>query len=578
MGNRESLPRLRPRRAFGSVKVAVVKRPELFLVGLIVLAIAWVTLVPLFMLIWRTIWVDGALDLQPFLEAAQRPGAAGMLRNSLVFAAGATAVSLTIGTVLAYLAVRTNVPFKGLVFAASVVPLITPGVLYTISFIYIFSPRVGLINHWLEPVFGSRVIDVYSLTGMVLVEGLHLAPLVFLLMYASFKSTDPSLEESALMSGASRLAVARRITLPLARPAIYAAILVMVVRGLESFEVPALIGMPNGTMVLTSEIWRALSVFPKDESSAGVYSIALLALILVGVFWQSRLTRRNQGAFETISGKAFRARQMDLARWRWPAALVVLLYFFVAVVLPFFVMIYASMQEFYEQPSWSTISHPTFDNYLAVFRDPATLRGFQNSVILAIGAATAIMLFMAVASWIVVRSNVRGGWMIDAIAFIPLTIPGLVLGLALLFIYLRLPIAVYGTLWLLFIAYFTRFMPYGMRYASASIVQISGELEESAKICGASWFQIFKRIIMPLMMPGLLAGWIYIVTVSLRELSTSILLYSPGTEVLSVQIWKIWENGEFTVLSALGVVMIVLTLVLVGIAAKLGGRIGIRGI
>jgi iron(III) transport system permease protein len=186
------------------------------------------------------------------------------------------------------------------------------------------------------------------------------------------------------------------------------------------------------------------------------------------------------------------------------------------------------------------------------------------------------MLLMAVASWLVVRTKLPGRWLIDNLSFIPVTIPGLVLGVALLSVYLRTSVPIYGTLWILFIAYLTRYMPYGMRYASTSMFQIGRELEESAQMSGAGWWQIFRRIVLPLLAPGFVAGWIYIVIVSVRELGSSVLLYSPGKEVLSIVIWEQWRNGQLGELAALGIMMVGALMVLVAVAYKLGARVGVR--
>ena len=199
-----------------------------------------------------------------------------------------------------------------------------------------------------------------------------------------------------------------------------------------------------------------------------------------------------------------------------------------------------------------------------------------NSLYVGIGAATAVMFLAAIASWVVVRTRLRGRWLIDNLAFLPLTIPGLVLGVALLTIYLRVPIGIYGTLWILFMAYMTRYMPYGMRYASTSMFQIGRELEESAQMSGAGWWHTFRRVVLPLLTPGLVAGWIYIVIVSFRELGSSVLLYSPGKEVLSIVIWEQWRDGLLTEVAALGVMLIGALIVLVAVAYKLGARIGVK--
>jgi iron(III) transport system permease protein len=386
---------------------------------------------------------------------------------------------------------------------------------------------------------------------------------------------DPALEESALMSGARLSTVFRRVTLPLVRPALFASILVMAVRTLEAFEVPALLGIPEGLWVFTSRIWRVLNAFPPKYGQAGAYAMSLLVLTSIGVFWHSRLSKRAK-TFQTVTGKGFRPRPIELGRWRWPATGLIVGYFVFAVAAPLLILIYASTQQFYAVPTAETLSNMTLENYRYTFSSTGTLVALKNSLFLGVAAATLVMLVMAVASWLVVRTKLPGRWMVDNLAFLPLVVPGLVMGVALLFVYLRFPIPIYGTIWILLLAYFTRYMPYGMRYSSSSMYQISNELEECAQTSGASWFQSFRRILLPLLMPGLIAGWIYILTVSVRELSSSILLYTPGNEVLAIRIWEQYQNGQFTELAALGVVMVAILVALVAIAYKLGAKIGVK--
>jgi iron(III) transport system permease protein len=546
------------------------------IVVVVVAAIAYLALVPLGFLVWETFFEDGALTLDRFREAYAAVGLGEMLRNSLLFALGTTVFAVTLGTLLAYLIVRTDVPFKPLMFAASLVPLIIPGILHTIAWIFLASPEIGVVNRWfISPVFGGRSFDIFSLWGMILVEGLHLAPLVFLLMVAALRSMDPALEESAIMSGAPLRTVFRRITIPLVRPALYASILIMAVRAIEAFEVPALLGMPKGVWVFTSRIWRVLNALEPNYGQAGAYAMTLLVLTSIGVFWQTRLSKRGK-AYQTVTGKGFRPRPVQLGVWRWPATVLILAYFFVAVVMPLGIVAYASTQRFYSPPSRAQLEFVTLENYRAIFEHDDVKHAIVNSAVLGVGSATTVMLFMAVAAWLVVRTRLPGRWMVDNLAFLPLVIPGLVLGVALLFVYLRVPLPIYGTLWILFIAYFTRYMPYGMRYASTSMYQIGRELEESAMTSGAGWWQTFRRVIIPLLGPGLVAGWIYIVVVSVRELSSSILLYSPGNEVLSIVIWEQYSNGDLTELSALGMLMVGSLVLLVTVAYKLGARIGVR--
>jgi iron(III) transport system permease protein len=543
----------------------------------VVAVLGFLTIVPLGFLIWQTFTEDGVLTFDAVARAYSASSLGDMALSSIAFAIGTAAIAVTLGTVLSYLVVRSDMPFKGTLFVVALTPLVIPGVLHTIAWIFLTNPRVGPINQLLGLLPGGPAIDIFSIWGMIWVEGLHLTPLVFLLMAAAFRSMDPSLEESALSAGAALPRVVTKITLPLVKPALFASILITVIRALEAFEVPALLGIPRGIWVFTSRIWRALEGVPSDFGLAGAFSISLLLITAVLVYLYTRLGRSGQ-RYQTVTGKGFRPRVVSLGRWKAPAVAFSIGYVIVAVVLPLLNLIYISTQRFYAAPSLETIANATLDNYRYTFTHPQVLRAFGNSMLLGIGAATGLMLLTAVASWLVVRSRARGRWLVDHLASTPLVIPGLVVGVALLVVYLRVPIPIYGTLWILFIAYLTRYIPYGMRYSSASMYQVGSELEESAHVSGAGWWHTFRRVYLPLLIPGLVAGWIYIVIVSVRELSSSILLYSPGNEVLSVLIWEQWENGQFTEVAALGVIMVLVLVVLVVVARRLGARIGIREI
>jgi iron(III) transport system permease protein len=550
--------------------------PRFFILAGVAAAIGYLALVPLGRLLFGTFFPDGALDLSAF-ERAYSGGRMGELfGNSLWFAGGAALLSLTVGTTLAYLNVRTAVPFKALFFAASIVPLIIPGILYTVSWIFLASPEIGLINEAFDNLFGVKPFDIFTIWGMIWVDGLHSSPIVFLLMVAAFRSMDPSLEESALMSGASRLQTLRKVTLPLVRPALLGAVLVILITSLESFEVPALLGLQNGIYVFTSRIYFLLRTYPVDYGAAGALAISLLAIAVIGVAFSRFLVGRGSKTYQTVTGKGFRPRPMDLGKWRPVVGAGILIYFFATVLGPLLVLIYASLLPFYQAPSVEALQSLSFANFERVFEMRSFARATANSFVLGLGSATIVMALMAVAAWITVRSTIPGRGLLEQLSFVPLVIPGIVLGLALIFVYLRSPLPIYGTLFLLLIAYCTKYMPYGMRYATTSMTQISSELEESAMVSGASWWTTFRRVLLPLLSPGLMAGFVYILVVSFRELSSSILLYSPGNEVLSILMWEQFENGSFNVLAAIGVLMVMALVVMVTIAYKLGAKVGLR--
>ncbi len=322
--------------------------------------------------------------------------------------------------------------------------------------------------------------------------------------------------------------------------------------------------------MFTSRIWRALKEVPSDLSEASVFALPLLILTVAGIFMYSRLSNRGR-SFQTVTGKARHPHRIDLGKWKWAIGGAVLLYFCIAILAPVATLIHLSVHPFFAPPSIESLSTATLDNYRYIFRSSQALHALKNSALLGVSAATIVMAVTAAAAWVVVRGKRRGRWLIDALASLPIVIPGLVLGVALLYVYLRVPLPIYGTLWILLIAYVTRYMPYGMRYASVSMHQISDELEESALVAGGSWFQVFRHIHVPLLLPGLFVGWIYITVISLRELSSSLLLYSPGNEVLSVVIWEQWENGQVSELAALGVVMVAILLALGAVATT--GRV-----
>lgn len=567
---------LRPAGRWLAAVARELATPRTLVVGGVLVIVGYLAVVPLVYLLHDTFTGPGGLSIDAFTRAYTANSQAGrMMINSLEFAVGSGALALGIGTLLAYVQVRTDAPLKGLFFAASLVPLIIPGILYAAAWIFLADPRIGLINVVLfQPILGHGLFNTFSMWGMIWVQGLHLAPIAFLLMGAAFRSMDPALEEAALMAGAPRRLLLRRITMPLVRPAIVSAILLMFVQSLESFEVPGLLGLQNGIYVFTSRIYFVLRQFPIDYGAAGAYALGLLAFAVVGVAASGWLSR-NARNYQTVTGKAFRPRPMELGRARPLVGALVVLFFAVAVVLPVAVLVYTSLLKFYSAPSLDSLRTMSLANYRTVLHMPLAITALRNSVLLGVGAATVVMFLTAVASWVVVRTRAMGRRLLDVVAFTPLVVPGLVLGLALSFVYLRTALPIYGTLWILLIAYSTRYLPYGMRYASSAMSQTSGELEESAHVCGASWWQTFRRVLLPLASSGILAGWVYILVVSFRELSSSILLYSPGKEVLSILIWEQFENGQFTTLAAIGVCMVAILVLLVLVAYRLGARFGV---
>lgn len=499
-----------------------------------------------------------------------------LLLNSVYYALGTCTLTFLIGTFLAWVSERTNTPFKKLFIVMSLIPFIIPGILSTISWILLLSPKIGLINIVIKELLGLETapFNVYSMWGMIWAESIHLYPLVFLLMSAAFRNMDTSLEEAALSSGSSTLQTFLRVTLPLMRPAMFSVLLINFVRGIEAFEVPALIGVPAKISVFTTKIFLAIHQFPSDFGLAGAYAVTLLAISTVGVLVYGRITRREE-RYATVTGKGYRPRVIDLGAWKYVTLGVSFAIFFLAVILPVFVLLWSSFIPYYGVPSRELMMKMTFANYQYIINYPLALTAFKNSFYLSIGSATLVMLLTSVIAWITVKTKLPGRAFLDNMTFIPIAMPGIVLGVSLIWVYLTLPIPIYGTIWVLLLAYLTKFMPYGIRAASASMIQINKELEEASLTAGGTWFQTFWKIILPLLMPGFTAGWIYISIIALRELSTSILLYSYNSTVLSIMAFDLWEGGQYTYVCALGVLMVLLLVAMAFTARKLGARIGI---
>jgi iron(III) transport system permease protein len=499
-----------------------------------------------------------------------------LLGNSIYYALGTCSLTFLIGTFLAWVSERTNTPFKKLFIVMSLIPFIIPGILSTISWILLLSPKIGLINIVVKQILGleSAPFNVYSMWGMIWAESIHLYPLVFLLMSAAFRNMDTSLEEAALTAGSSTVQTFWRVTLPLMRPAMFSVLLINFIRGIEAFEVPALIGVPAKISVFTTKIFLAIHQFPSDFGLAGAYAVTLLVISTVGVLVYGRITRREE-RYATVTGKGYRPRVIDLGNWKYATLAISFLIFLLAVIFPVFVLLWSSFIPYYGVPSKELMQKMTWANYQYILNYPLALTAFKNSFYLSAGSATLVMLLTSVIAWITVKTKLPGRGFLDTMTFIPIAMPGIVLGVSLIWVYLTLPIPIYGTIWVLLLAYMTKYIPYGIRAASASMIQINKELEEASLTAGGTWFQTFRKIILPLLMPGFTAGWIYISIIALRELSTSILLYSYNSTVLSIMAFDLWEGGQYTYVCALGVMMVLLLVVMAATARKLGAKLGI---
>jgi iron(III) transport system permease protein len=388
--------------------------------------------------------------------------------------------------------------------------------------------------------------------GMIMVEGFLWSPLAFLLVGATLRNANPELEEAARVSGASTWMTIRRVTLRLSLPSILALAMLVFIRAIEAFEVPALVGLPGRISVLTTDIYgNMVAQAPPDIGGASALSVLMLALVLVLLAIYGRLSRHAE-RFATITGKGFRPRPFDLGRLRYAAAGILVLNFLLLLVLPIAMLAWVSLLPFYQPVSPAALALVTLDNYRTVF-SPDHVGLIANTLLVAVATATLAVALTFLAAWLAVR-RAPGGWLVERLATIPLVFPGLILGIAVMQLFLHLPIPLYGTLGILIWAFVINYLPYGMRYSAAGMLQIHRELEESAEMCGASPLMRLRRIVAPLLAPALLAGWLFIFLMAARVLSLAILLSGPRSQTMAVTLFDLWTNGQGTELAALGLI------------------------
>lgn len=541
----------------------------------VALVLAYLALFPTVMLFYGSFTTaplgqTGPATLENYITAYADPETYRLLVDSFVFALGSSLLSLLLAVVLAWITVRTNAPFKGIFELTAIVPNIFPPVLIAIAWTMLLSPSVGLVNAVLKGVFNldEGPLNIYSMPGLIFVEGLILTPLAFLIISAALRGMDPSLEESARTLGSSQLRIMLRITFPLVRPAILAAGTLNFVRALESFDTPAIIALPARIEVFTTKIYReALAAFPPNYNLAATYGVSLLAIALVFVFLYRRFTSRVE-SFATVTGKGYRPHTIDLGRWKIAASAGALAILTLMVILPVAMLFLTSILPYYHVPTLETIQLATLKHYVYILENDRVYRAIGNSLFLAVTGATVAMALAALTAYITVKTKVWGRGLLDGLTFLPWAFPSTALAIGLLWGYVHMPVPIYGTIWILLIAYVTRFLPYGLRAVTSTIVQIHKELEEASRACGGGFWITSRRILFPLMRPGLIAGWILLATIFMREFSLSLFLYTPASEPVGPLLYFLWLDGLTGPLGALGMLVSVVSAALVVVASR----------
>src|SRR6185295_1613527 len=464
---------------------------------------------------------------------------------------------------------RTNVPAPALFRITATLSYLSPPFLTAIAYVNLFSPNAGLINVFLRDVVGAPwlTFNVFSMGGLVLVTVLHTFPFVFLLASSALQSVDASYEEAAQILGAGRLRTALLVTLPLIAPAVLAGTLLAFVNAIALFGSQAILGLPGRIVTLPTRIY-ALFDYPPQYGLASALSLMFIVITVAALYLQHRFLARR--SYVTVGGKGARPQLIDLGPARWVLLGFCAAVFAVAILLPYGALIAVSLSKSWGLSFWKGL---TLDNYrFVLFEYNVTQRAILNSLLLATLAATIAVLLGAVIGWIDVRTKAKGRRLLDYAALVPLGLPGIVMAVALIQFWLTMPVALYGTLTILLLAYIGRYIPLGVRAANTSLRQIDASLEESARVLGASWARTLREVTLPLIRPGLFAGWLLVFVPVIQELSASILLFSSSSITLAVAVYNLYETGYTEPVAALAMINVLIIAAAIWIAYWIGGR------
>ncbi|MFC1962978.1 ABC transporter permease [Chloroflexota bacterium] len=557
--------------------------PRMIVFILVISFVGVMALLPSFIVIWNSFKVLMPFDvsdfslsnwtLYNFIEVYTDPQSFKMLINSFIFATGSAVVAMVFGGTLAFLVERTNTPFRNVIYGLMFIPMALPSMLKGIAWIMLLSPKIGLLNLlWCSFGFSQPLFSAYSLPAMCWVEGISMSAMAFLLLGASLRAMDPSLEEAAYTSGASKPYTMFRITLRLMTPALAGVSLLVFVRGLEAFDIPLVMGLSGGIHVFSTNIyWFIKELVPPDYSGGYTYSLILIAICGVGLILYQRVFARA-GKYATITGKGYRPRIMDLGKWKPVAAAVVIFWVFIALILPLFVLIWASLVPYYQAPSMEALKTVSLDNYRVLFGEKDFALAVKNTLMLCTGASLSCMILATLISWLVIRWRTRATKVLDWLAFIPYALPGVSVAFGLLVLFLSFPNPIYGTIWIIMLGNITKFLPAATRFTHAGMAQIRGELEEAASASGANSFAVLRRIIVPLLIPSLVGGGLFVFLHVSKVLGTAAILGNADSRILATLILHYWERGGMPSTSALSVVMIVGLVTLTIATRKLAQR------
>lgn len=547
-----------------------------WLTWILVLVVGFLTLAPAIMLVVGSfsqgLGAFGDFTLEKYIRVYTDPRLYRVLVNTFIFTFGSALIATGLAFGLAYLNFRTDAPFRGLLHLIPILSMMVPHLAFGTSWALLLNPTNGMLNVFLRDTLGLGIINIYSLTGMVVVEGLLELPVAYLVIAAAMRSFDTALEEASWINGGSSRRTMFRIILPMLQPALLAALMLVVIRALGAFAIPSVLGMPARIDVLTTYVYTMVTTgFLPDYGRAAAVGISVLltAIVLVVVY---RYYTRASERFVTIGGRGYRPQQVKLGAMRIPLGLASLLIGIVLVIVPVVVLAYVSVIPYMMAPGPRAFSMLTWTHWQSVLADRLTGTAFRNSVFLALAGATFGIVMSTLSSYIIVRVRNWGSALLEVLAFTSFAFPGLVLAIGFMWAFVRTDL--YGTIWALLIGYVATYLPFGIRPLTSTFIQIGKDLEEASFISGAGFLRTLRRVVMPLALPGIVSGWTLMAVMFIRELDLSVILARPGTEVLSVLMYRAVHDAYWGRVATIGVIMILLSTTLILLTNLLTRRAG----
>jgi len=522
----------------------------------VLLAVGFLVLLPVVFLVEESLNVGDPMAFPP-----QQYGLANyaamfeedlqVISNTVIIAVAATVMAILIGFSLAWILTRTNVPGRDKLERLMELPYYMTPLVGALAWAVLASPRSGFFNQiWRWAGGAGDLVNIYSMFGIAWIMALFEGTVAFVMISAAMKSMDPALEESARVIGASKLRTALTVTLPLVMPGVLGATLFVFAEMLGSFAAALVIGIPARVYVITTAIWDSTLSYPPAYGRASAMGLALFVVMFAMLSFYRWMVVR--GSFATITGKAFRPRLMDMGRMAWLLFAACVLYVVVAVLLPIAALILTSLQRFA-----TALLHQaqfTLANYEMALALGPVRTALANSLVLGLSVATIGVIVMALVVWIIYRSQLPGRGSIEYLVMFPQAVPRLVFGLALLWAWLNMPIPIYGTLWLLALAYFTVMLPIGVRTLAGVVLQVDKSLEECARVCGAGWVHQLRTITLPLLKPGVIAAWLLIFMACVRELGVSVFLMGPNAKVIAPSIVSAFASSGIELTAAMALI------------------------